>query len=372
MTAFNGLDLHLGNLSRLSSAQSRSISAENPRGERGGGARAEADPDGPARHLGLGWKCRPAVWVEPGQTFELADIEGSGAIQSIWITGSVSRNFILRMYWDDQEQPAVEAPLPDFFAVPWATKEGALKDHFAQVSALPIAVNPNHGLNCFWQMPFRRRCRITLENQHPAQPQRCFYQINYTLTEVPDDAAYFHAQFRRANPQPYGEEFTIADGIHGCGHYVGTSLGWGVLDDRWWGEGEIKFFLDGDQDFPTICGTGTEDYVGGAYDWSVAGEYRTYTTPFLGMHQVIEPDGHMLNKHRHAMYRFHVLDPIRFQSDLRVTIQDLGFHPDRDFDGKGSLFMARQDDICSVAYWYQTLPTAPFPPLPDRMFLTLP
>ena len=90
------------------------------------------------------------------------------------------------------------------------------------------------------------------------------------------------------------------------------------------------------------------------------------------MHQVIEPDGHMLNKHRHAMYRFHVLDPIRFQSDLRVTIQDLGFHPDRDFDGKGSLFMARQDDICSVAYWYQTLPTAPFPPLPDRMFLTLP
>ena len=159
-------------------------------------------------------------------------------------------------------------------------------------------------------MPFRSRCRITLENQHPAQPQRCFYQINYTLTDVPDDAAYFHAQFRRANPQPYGEEFTIVDGIRGHGHYVGTSLGWGVLDDRWWGEGEIKFFLDGDQEFPTICGTGTEDYVGGAYDWSVAGEYRTYTTPFLGMHQVIQPDGHMLNKHRHAMYRFHVLDPI--------------------------------------------------------------
>ena len=145
----------------------------------------------------------------------------------------------------------MEAPLPDFFAVPWATKEGDLKDHFAQVSALPIAVNPNHGLNCFWQMPFRSRCRITLENQHPAQPQRCFYQINYALTDVPDDAAYFHAQYRRSNPQPYGEEYTIVDGIRGHGHYVGTSLGWGVLDDRWWGEGEIKFYLDGDQEFPT-------------------------------------------------------------------------------------------------------------------------
>ena len=372
MPAFNGLDLHLGNLSRLSSAQSRSISAENPRGERGGGARAEADPNGPSRHLGRGWKCRPAVSVDPGQTLEMADIKGPGAIQSIWITGSVSRNFILRMFWDGQEQPAVEVPLPDFFAVPWATREGDLNDQFAQVSALPIAVNPGCGLNCFWQMPFRRHCRITLENQHPAQSQRCFYQVNYTLTDVPDDAAYFHAQFRRTNPVPYAEEYPIVDGIRGRGHYVGTSLGWGVLDDRWWGEGEIKFFMDGDQEFPTICGTGTEDYVGGSYDWRVAGEYRTYTTPFLGMHQVVKPDGHMRNKHRHAMYRFHVLDPIRFERDLRVTIQDLGFHPDRDFDGKGKLFMARQDDICSVAYWYQTLPTAPFPPLPDRLFLTLP
>ena len=191
MPAFNGLDLHLGNLSRLSSAQSRSISAENPTGERAGGARAEADPNGPSRHLGRGWKCRPAVSVDPGQTLEMADIQGPGAIQSIWITGSVSRNLVLRMYWDHLDQPAVEVPLPDFFAVPWATREGDLKDHFAQVSALPIVVNPGCGLNCFWQMPFRRHCRITLENQHPAQAQRCFYQVNYTLTDVPDDAAYF-------------------------------------------------------------------------------------------------------------------------------------------------------------------------------------
>ena len=363
MPDFNGLNLHLGNLSRLSSAQSRSISAENPRGERGGGARAEADPNGPSRHLGRGWKCRPAVSVDPGETLEMADIKGPGAIQSIWITGSVSRNLILRMYWDGQEQPAVEVPLPDFFAVPWATREGDLKDQFAQVSALPIAVNPGCGLNCFWQMPFRRHCRITLENQHP--PNRSVASTRSTTpsprcrttppTSTPSSGA--------PTPCPTARNTPSSTGLSGRGHYVGTSLGWGVLDDRWWGEGEIKFFLDGDQDFPTICGTGTEDYVGGAYDWSVAGQYRTYTTPFLGMHQVIEPDGHMLNKHRHAMYRFHVLDPIRFQRDLRVTIQDLGFHPDRDFDGKGRCSWPGRT---TSVLW--PTGTRPCQPRPSRLF----
>jgi len=362
MTVFNGLNLHLGSLSRLSSAQSRSISAENPRGERGGGARAEADPNGPSRHLGRGWKCRPAVSVNPGETLEMADIQGPGAIQSIWITGSVSRNLILRMYWDDQEQPAVEVPLPDFFAVPWATREDDLKDHFAQVTALPIAVNPGCGLNCFWQMPFRRHCRITLENQHPAQAQRCFYQVNYTLTDVPDDAAYFHAQFRRTNPVPYGEEYTIVEGIRGRGHYVGTSLGWGVLDDRWWGEGEIKFYMDGDE-FPTICGTGTEDYFCGSYNYDPSPRhdqgYVAYTTPYAGFHQVIRPDTDYRSQLRMGMYRWHIMDPIRFDTDLRVTMQALGW-------GYNRRYLPLQDDIASVAYWYQTLPAAPFPPLPER------
>ncbi len=369
MAAFNGLDLHLGNLPRLSSARTRSISAENPDGAPGGGARADADPTGPARRLGRGWKCRPAIWLEPAETVALADIDGPGAVQSIWITGSITRNLIVRMYWDGQAQPSVEAPLPDFFAVPWALQGVDRQGPFAQISALPIAVNPNRGLNCFWQMPFRRHCRITVENTHPAERQRCFYQINYTLTDVPDDAAYFHAQFRRTNPLPLGEVYTILDGIQGRGHYVGTSMGWGVLDDRWWGEGEIKFYLDGDQEFPTICGTGVEDYFGGAFDWAVGDRYVTYTTPFLGMPQVIEPDGRFLAKHRHAMYRFHVLDPIRFDRGLRVTIQALGWHADRNFDGHGRLFAPRQDDICSVAYWYQSLPTAPFPQLPERFSL---
>lgn len=361
MRQFNGLGLDLGTLSRLSNAQTRSISAENPTGGKGMGAMAEPEENGPARELGRGWKCRPFVTISARETYTLADIEGQGAIQSIWITGVVSRDLVLRIYWDGQTQPSVECPLPDFFATPWSNQDPTtlLKGPFAQINSLPVAVNPNRGLNCFWEMPFRSHCRITLENLNPTASRVCFYQINYTLTSVPDDCAYFHAQFRRTNPLPHGEVYTILDGVKGEGHYVGTSMGWGINNSRWWGEGEIKFYIDGDTEFPTICGTGTEDYFGGAYDWDVDGHYVTYSTPFLGMPQVLRPDGHYQSQHRHAMYRWHVRDPIRFQSDLRVTIQALGWRS----EGR---FLPGQHDICSVAYWYQTLPTPTFPQLPDR------
>jgi len=362
MDEFNGLGLHLGNLWRLSRAKSRSISAENPTGGKGQGAMAEPDPDGPARELGRGWKCAPYVVIQPGELYTLADITGPGAIQSMWITASlVSRDIILRVYWDGQAQPSVECPLPDFFATPWPSHDPAnpTRGPFAPVNSLLVSVNPARGMNCFWEMPFRAHCRMTLENRHPTLRTAVYYQVNYTLTDVPDDAAYFHAQFRRVNPLSYGEVYTILDGVRGRGHYVGTVMGWGIHNDGWWGEGEIKFYMDGDGEFPTICGTGTEDYFGGAYDWEVDGQYVTYTTPFLGMHQVLRPDGTYRATHRHAMYRWHVMDPIRFEQDLRVTIQALGWR-------SGGRFLPGQHDICSVAYWYQTLPTAPFPPLPDR------
>ncbi|HUU30767.1 MAG TPA: DUF2961 domain-containing protein, partial [Phycisphaerae bacterium] len=140
--------------------------------------------------------------------------------------------------------------------------------------------------------------------------------------------------------------------------------GWGINNSGWWGEGEIKFYLDGDGEFPTICGTGTEDYFGGAYDWEVDGQYVTYTTPFLGMHQVLRPDGTYRSQHRHAMYRWHVMDPIRFERDLRVMIQVLGWRS----EGR---FYPGQHDISSVAYWYQALPAAPFPALGDRNALEI-
>jgi hypothetical protein len=272
----------------------------------------------------------------------------------MWFTGrKLSRDVILRTYWDDQSHPSVEAPLGDFFAVGWGP--------FAQVSSLAVAVNPNNGLNCFWEMPFRKRARLTLENRG-TEPLVCFYQINYALTDVPDDAAYFHAQFRRTNPVPYRGVYALLDGVRGAGQYVGTYLAVGVTNNGWWGEGEIKFFLDDDAEFPTICGTGTEDYFGGAYDWDVEGQYVTYTTPFLGMHQVLKPDGLYRSQMRFGMYRWHIPDPIRFQSELRVTLQALGWR-------SGGRYLPLQADMASVAYWYQTLPTAPFPPLPHRDYL---
>jgi len=358
---FNGLGMNLGILSRLSKAKTRSISAENPTGERGKGAMAGPECNPASRELGLGWKCRPAVAIKPGERYTLADIEGSGAIQSLWFAGYVGRDFILRIYWDHQVQPSVECPISDFFAIPWEMNDpnNFNAGPFSQINSSPVAVNPNRGLNCFWEMPFHMHCRITIENLHPKEERWCYYQINYTLTDVPDDCAYFHAQFRRINPLPYMDVYTILDGINVSGHYVGTSMGWGINNNGWWGEGEIKFYIDDDIEYPTICGTGTEDYFGGAYNWDVDGNYRTYTTPFMGMQQVLKPDGTYKSQHRHAMYRWHVMDPIRFEKNLKVTIQALGWRS----EGR---FLPGQHDICSVAYWYQTLPTAPFPVFPSR------
>ncbi len=366
---FNGLGMNLGNLSRLSKAKTRSISSENRTGEKSQGGMAEAAPDGPARELGTGWKCHAWDAIEAGEVFSLADIEGPGAIQSIWMTGSIGRDVILRIYWDNQEHPSVECPVSDFFACPWMIPGNPRTTMFhPRVNSLPVSVNPKNGMNCFWEMPFRKHCRMTLENIHPTNKAHMYFQVNYTLTEVPEDAAYFHAQFRRVNPLPYKDVYTILDGVKGQGHYVGTSMGWGINNNGWWGEGEIKFFLDGDGEFPTICGTGTEDYFGGSYNWDVEKQYQEYTTPFLGMHQVIRPNGLYASQHRHAMYRWHVMDPIRFEEDLKVTIQALGW---RQATEEGPLFYPGQHDMCSVAYWYQTIPASPFPPLLDREFLEI-
>jgi hypothetical protein len=357
MSSFNGLGLNLGNLSRISSAKTRSISAENFHGEKGkGGMSTDGAAAGCARDLGQGWKVSPFVVIKPGESFELADIAGPGAIQQLWMTGpnvAFWRYFILRIYWDGQETPSVECPMGDFFACGWG--------RYAPVASLPVCVNPASACNCYWEMPFHKHCRITLTNLH-TDPANLYYQVNYTLTEVPDDAAYFHAQFRRVNPLPYKEVVTILDGVKGRGQYVGTYLAWGVKNGGWWGEGEIKFYLDGDGEFPTICGTGTEDYFCGAYNFDLGkenGGYREFNTPYSGLAQVIRPDGLYSSQTRFGMYRWHLMDPIRFESDLKVTIQALGWR-------SGGRYLPLQDDIASVAFWYQTLPTVIFPKLPDR------
>jgi hypothetical protein len=278
---------------------------------------------------------------------------------------------LLRLYWDGQEQPAVEVPLGDFFCCGWGTEDG--RNHkganFRQLSSLPVCVNPGSAFNCYWEMPFRKRCRITVENLQPRDPgnpeagaMTLYYQIDYTLTEVPEDCAYFHAQWRRSNPLPYKSVHTLLDGVKGRGHYVGTYMAWGVNNSGWWGEGEIKFYMDGDREFPTICGTGTEDYFCGSYNFDVGkenGGYREFCSPYAGLFQVLRPDGLYQSQTRFSLYRWHLMDPVRFEQDLKVTIQALGWR-------SGGRYLPLQDDIASTAFWYQTLPTAPFPPLPGR------
>lgn len=340
------MDIDLATLFFRRQAQSRSLSAENPTGEKGKGAMAEPEPDSPARELGRGWKVRPCINIPTGQTVTLMDHNGPGVIRHIWITCSEKfyRDLIVRFYWDGLRQPSVEVPLGDLFCNSWGCRQNIL--------ALPVNVNPSGGMNCYFPMPFRKHARITVENQAPEDVAHFFYTINYTLEEVSEQALYFHAQWRRSNPLPYGSEHVILEGVRGAGHYVGTFMAWQQNNAGWWGEGEIKMYIDGDRDFPTICGTGTEDYFGGAWCFG-----EDFSGPFCGFRQVMKKSGEP--GARMTLYRFHVHDPVFFSTDLRVTMQALGWR-------SGRRYLPLQDDIASVAYWYQTLPPAPFPPLPDR------
>ena len=357
-TPFNGLENNMGTIYRLSNAQSRSISPENFTGEKGKGGMADpADKDkinmanatNAARDLGQGWKVNPYIRIQSGETVTLAEISGSGAIEHIWMTPTGNWRFsIIRMYWDDETEPSVECPVGDFFCMGWG--------EYSPLSSLAVCVNPGSAFNCYWPMPFHKKCRITMENLNDAEAMTLYYQIDYTLTEVPADAGYFHAQFRRSNPNTTSI-YTIADGIKGKGQFVGVYLAWGVNNNGWWGEGEIKFFIDGDNKFPTICGTGTEDYFCGSYNFDRNGKFTEFCTPYSGLAQVIRPDGTYKSQQRFGLYRWHIADPIRFEKDLKITIQDLGWH-------QGGRYLPQQSDISSVCFWYQANPHAPYPKLP--------
>lgn len=364
--SFNGLQTHMGNLYRLSNAKTRSISPENFTGEKGKGGMAtleEGSAASAARELGQGWKVNPYVHIQPGETFVLAEIEGSGAINHIWMTPSGDyRLNILRFYWDDEDLPSVEVPVGDFFASGWG------KGNEPLIQSLAVCINPRSGFNSYWQMPFRKKCKITMENMDD-EKMTLYYQVDYTLTEVEDDAAYFHAQFRRTNPLPDMTDFTIVDGIKGKGQYVGTYISRGAFSDGWWGEGEIKFYMDGDTDFPTICGTGEEDYFCGSYGFEMRKDEngKDIYTPFSSLYSgfyFIEDSEETDYLSRLGEYRWHITDPIRFENDLRVTIQSLGWQ-------SGGRYLHLDDDLSSVAYWYQAEPHNPFPKIPAKAGLEI-
>ena len=351
-------------LPHLSHAETRSISAENPTGEKGGGGQRRPGDDPSctpaAAKLGKGWKVRPCLRdLEPGAAVTLADVTAGGVVQHIWCTVQPQhlRALSLRVTYDDQTHPSVETPLGDFFA------NGI--DGAALVTSTPVAVNPRGGMNSYWPMPFRKRLRIEVSNDgHEAIPE-LYYQSTYALQEVADDAAYLHASWRRSTTRREHPEHLILDGVEGRGHYVGTYLVWNQHSTGWWGEGEVKFYIDDDPDgCPTICGTGTEDYFGGA--WGFVQEPpterpMTYSGPFLGYPQT-EYRGAGPRVPVHGLYRWHIPDPVRFARNLRVTVQALGWGPD-------GTYQPLADDISSVAYWYQAAPgqaVRVLPPLEER------
>jgi hypothetical protein len=343
----------LGSLHLLNHARTRSVCAENPTGGKGMGGMAIPrlnDPAVPhaaaAMNLGQGWKVRPFLKPRAGETVTLMDVDGPGIIQHIWMATETDwrgngRACILRFYWDGEETPSVEVPLTDFFAVG--------HEIFAPVNSLAVVVNPMTALNCYWPMPFRQHARVTFTNESEKDLTLLAYQITYVEDEAPANAGTFHAQYRQATLPPGQPEYTIVDGIRGQGRYAGTFLAWTQLSDGWFGEGEVKFYMDGDTTFPTLCGTGTEDYFCGSYGFPAL-----YSSPYSGCtlrhHNEDGPT-------KWSLYRWHLMDAINFEQDLRVTIQSLGWGP----DGR---YRPLRDEAASVAYWYQVEPHAPFPTLP--------
>ena len=354
----------LGNLTRPPAGKTISVSGENVFGKPGVGGMADPTPGAapqedvlaigqvpdlqqphPGREIGIGGKIRPWIYLESRTETAILDMDGPGMIRHIWIAfpPRLLRMLVLRMYWDNEEQPSVQVPVGDFFC--------SAPGYYGEFQSLAVCVNAKNAMNCYWQMPFRKHARVTLEYLGDTRTDHIYYTINLTQQEIPEDAAYFHASFRRTNPLKYGEDFVVADGIRGRGSFAGCYMTWQQNNEGWWGEGEVKMYLDGDKDFPSICGTGTEDYFCGA--WSFGD--RTYFSPYAGL--ICGGPSHVGD--RHAMYRFHLADPLWFHSELKVTMQALGWRS----EGR---FLPLKDDLSAVAYWYQDEPHAKLPDLPDR------
>jgi hypothetical protein len=324
------------------------VSAENPTGAAGAGGRAtEGTGAAAARELGPGWKVSPSIAVAAGETATLMDVAGPGVLRHLWLTTdrTALRSMLLRIYWDGEPEPAVDLSLGEFFCTAW--------EELALLDSEMIVVAPAGGLNSYWPMPFHRNARMTLHNAgERAVP--VYYQATYTETEVPDTAGRLHVNSRRSAPLGDPAVHTILDGVHGHGRYVGTYLAIRPGAPGWWGEGELKFYLDGDTEFPTICGTGTEDYFGGAWNFDLGGRYHRYTGPYLGLHQVLPSDQIYGADQRLGMYRWHVRDPICFDRELRVTIQALGW--------QGRRYRPLTDaDITTTAFWYQAAGSSGLP-----------
>ncbi len=335
-TGKNGQLFDLG-----ANVQSRSISFENPTGEPGKGGQE-------ASKLGVGRKGFPAKNIEPGETAVLCDIAGSGTINHIWMTGGFKdntealRSMVVRAYWENQEHPSIECPLGDFMG-----------NAHAKINSYQSAVHStgiNAALNIWLPMPFMEHAKMTLTNEGK-KAVRLFYQIDYTINEKhPEDLGRLHVCFRRENPTTLKNDFEMLPQRKGKGRFIGAVLGIRALEGNWWGEGEIKIYMDGDTKFPTICGTGSEDYV--------CLSYGMQQTPFMYHGCSWNQKGFI------SMYRWHIPDPIFWHDECRITIQQIGWSQ-KHREETGEPLYERQDDWTSATFWYEAVPSAPLPEFPD-------
>ena len=330
----------------ISNAETFAFSAENPTGQREGGSRG-----------GDCTKLRPTVKIKPGETVVLVDTEGPGTIQSFWFTGYVGHNFILRIYWEGSSTPSVEAPITAFFGCAYDENFKDVDGNYPLLNSSMILVAPGRGLNCYWPMPFKKHCKITMENRG-SEEHSLYYIITGCHEAQPDNIAYFHASYRQEHPVVKGRSYTVIDGIEGKGQFVGLTLASGMNgNNTCWVEGEARMYLDDDR-YPSIHYTGTEDYFCGSYAFGndiLLKKYQTYSGLYAGMYAILGNDRTETynGQQRFLLYRFHIQDPIHFNKNFRMTLDNLGWTG------------PRYDDYTSVAYWYQTLPAAPLKPLPS-------
>ena len=336
----------------------RTVSFENPTGAKGAAGAAHG-----------GRKGAPLRTLARGERVVLADLSGPGRVRHFWMTfppmpPEQMRGLWLEIYYDDAREPSASLPCLDFFGCPLGRP--------AAFASQWNAAQEGRGFNSWLPMPFRRRLRIEAVNSTPRRFP-LYYQIAYTEGAVADDAGLLHVQFRRENPTELKRDFTIADGVRGPGRFFGCNVGIRVLPEEgfgWYGEGEVKVYLDGDRNNPTWCGTGLEDYVGSA--WGMG----AHETPLQGVPLVSQAPGAPMPDFV-SFYRWHDPDPITFVRELRVTLQQIGAvhlgkggaalreRLDRagrvagtgwtEFQGgaRGAFAICeRQDDVCATAYLY--------------------
>lgn len=330
---------------RYAARKSFGFSAENPTGTRNGGTRGK-DCE----------KLRACIDIAPGETVTLAEAEGSGMVTHIWFTGYTGHSFVMRCYWDGCEKPSVEAPVSAFFGCAYDEQFADRDGKYPAYSSAMMTIAPARGLNCNFQMPFRKGMRITMENRGK-EKKTLYYMISGWYGEIPEDAMYFHAAYRQEHPVTPGRAYTVLDGVEGRGCFAGLTLAVGLNGhNTCFVEGEAKMYLDGDK-YPTMNYTGTEDYFCGAYAFGNDHElhaYQPFQSPYVGMYAILgRLDKTYDGQQRFLFYRWHVNDPVYFEQSFRMTMDNLGWTG------------PRYDDYTSCAMWYQAEPSSPAKALPS-------